>query len=72
MGTETDDVPESVESHCLPYNKSLYTYLQCTLRGLAWAGSGGAVCAPVDRSNVVTFRTLALQIDSLVFVSCCM
>lgn len=28
-----DSLPESVENHCLPYNKSLYTYLQCALWG---------------------------------------
>lgn len=29
--------PELVESHCLPYNNYLYTYLQCALRGLVRA-----------------------------------
>lgn len=45
-----DDVSELVMSHCLPYNKSLYTYLQCALWGWVWPER------PVHLQTVITSR----------------
>lgn len=47
---DRDHVPELVDSHCLPYSKSIHLPPVCT----SGVGTDQEVCAPVDCDDLVT------------------